>query len=156
MDDGKFEVQEQVERLDGSCQIWWVSLAVFPECSHQSPTKPGQGSVRECLPQPDLDMPPTDVPATVYIFTVIAAGEQVTKPTQKRSFQPGDLIGPSCDDFLRIRVPLDFGVEIIDQRWEMWLDHLRSLTDPQCIVLAPAYVLLQLSVAQIESVRPHF
>ena len=75
-----------------------------------------EGHVRIDLIQADLDVSPPHPPKAKDVVAVIPPPEKLTQPLDESAFEAFDLVLAACDDLALVRLPLDFGIEIVDQR----------------------------------------
>jgi hypothetical protein len=77
---------------------------------------------------------------------VISPREQLAQPAAQRLLEPLDLNRPSRDGRARRRVPVDFGVKIVNQRRKMRLGNLPQRAHAPRVRRGPADVFLQRAI----------
>ncbi len=130
------------------CQDSWSD-------ADQPGPQPGQRDVGVDLIEADLDVPPTDAPATRHVIDIISAREEVADPSYERALETLDLGRSARDDFARIGMSLDFVVEILDERQEIRLQRRSGTHDPLRVGIGPSHVGLELAITVVEPIDVH-
>jgi hypothetical protein len=155
LDDRQVEVEQRVQRPPHRDRVAEVARPVRVQRPEQAAPQPGQGDVGVDLVEPDLDVPPADPPPPGHVVAVVRPRQQFPQPDDQRPLEAGDLPGAAGDDLAGVRVAVDLGVEVVDQRGEVRLEQGRHRPDVGGVLVGPADVALEVLVAPELFVRGH-
>ena len=119
LDDRQVEIDQLIQRSNGCDQLIRALRPTNANRLHQARSQSREGHVRIELIEADLDVPPTDSPTARDVVAVVAAGEQFSQPLHERPLQSFNLRRAARDDLPRFGMPLDLGVEIVDERQQL-------------------------------------
>jgi hypothetical protein len=107
------------------------------------------------LIEPNLDVPPADAPAPGHIVGIVLPGQELAEPVDERSLQALHLLGSAGNDLQGLRMTVDLGVEVFDERRKLGFEQGGHALHAPGVRFGPADIALKLLISWKERFWVH-